>query len=146
VHDLLLGVVLVGLLVPITLSDLRRRVIPNRLTGAGALAAIAIGGATDLSELPAQLAAGAGAGGFLLVAALARPDGMGMGDVKLAGMLGLFLGWQVVVALLVALVTATLAGVIVTARHGIAVARRTTIPFGPFLALGALVALAAERV
>jgi leader peptidase (prepilin peptidase)/N-methyltransferase len=145
VHDLLLGVVLVALLVPITLIDLDRRIIPNRLTGAGAIAALAIGAATGLSALPEQLIAGAAAGGFLLIAALARPAGMGMGDVKLAGMLGLFLGWQVVVALLVALLSGALAGIVVVARHGIAAGRRATIPFGPFLALGGVVALALGR-
>ena len=94
-HDTLLGLVLVALLVPIALIDLDHRIIPNRLTAIGAVAALAIGAATDLGGLPQQLIAGAAAGGFLLAAALARPGGMGMGDVKLAGMLGLFLGREV---------------------------------------------------
>jgi leader peptidase (prepilin peptidase)/N-methyltransferase len=142
-HDVALGLVLVALLVPIALIDLDHRLIPNRLTGAGALAALAIGLATDPGGVPQQLAAGAAAGGFLLIAALARPGGMGMGDVKLAGMLGLFLGREVAVALLVALLAGTLAGLVVIARRGAQRGRKTAIPFGPFLALGGVVALLA---
>ncbi len=142
-HDVLLGLVLVVLLVPIALIDLDHRIIPNRLTGLGALAALAIGAATDLGGVPQQLLAGAAAGGFLLVPALARPGGMGMGDVKLAGMLGLFLGREVVVALLVALLAGTVVGLAIMARRGAREGRRTTIPFGPFLAAGGVVALLA---
>jgi leader peptidase (prepilin peptidase) / N-methyltransferase len=140
-HDLALGLTLVALLVPIALIDLDHRIIPNKLTGLGALAAIAIGAATRPAGLPAQLIAGAAAGGFLLAAALARPGGMGMGDVKLAGMLGLFLGREVAVALLVALLAGALAGAVVMARKGVGEGRKTAVPFGPFLALGGVVAL-----
>ena len=142
-HDLALGLVLVALLVPIALIDLDRRIIPNRLTGLGAVAALAIGLATDVGGVPEQLIAGAAAGGFLLLAALARPGGMGMGDVKLAGMLGLFLGREVGVALLVALVAGTLVGAVVVARRGVAEGRKTALPFGPFLAGGGVLALLA---
>jgi leader peptidase (prepilin peptidase) / N-methyltransferase len=140
-HDLALGLTLIALLVPIALIDLDRRIIPNKLTGPGALAAIAIGAATHPAGLPAQLIAGAAAGGFLLLAALARPGGMGMGDVKLAGMLGLFLGRDVAVALLVALLAGTLVGAVVMARKGVGEGRKTAVPFGPFLALGGVTAL-----
>lgn len=139
----LLGLTLVALLVPIALIDLDHRIIPNRLTALGAVAALAIGVATDPAGVPEQLIAGAAAGGFLLAAALARPGGMGMGDVKLAGMLGLFLGREVAVALLVALVAGTLVGAVVMARRGAREGRKTAIPFGPFLALGGVVALLA---
>lgn len=142
-RDVLLGLTLVALLVPSALIDLDHRIIPNRLTALGAVAALAIGLATDPGGVPQQLIAGAAAGGFLLLAALARPGGMGMGDVKLAGMLGLFLGRDVAVALLVALVAGTLVGVVVMARRGVEEGRRTAIPFGPFLALGGVVALVA---
>lgn len=141
----LLGILLVGLLVPIALIDLERRIIPNRLTGPGAIAAVAIGLATDPAAVPDQLAAGAAAGGLLLLAALARPDGMGMGDVKLASLIGLCLGAAVAVALLVAFVAAALFGVAVIARRGAAAGRRTTFPFGPFLAVGAITALLAGQ-
>ena len=142
-HELLLGLVLVALLVPIALIDLDHRIIPNRLTALGAVAALVIGVATNVDGVPEQLIAGVAAGGFLLAAALARPGGMGMGDVKLAGMLGLFLGREVAVALLVALVAGTLVGIAVMARRGVGEGRRTAIPFGPFLALGGCVGLLA---
>jgi leader peptidase (prepilin peptidase) / N-methyltransferase len=143
-HDLALGLTLVALLVPIALIDLDRRIVPNKLTGPGALAALAIGAATHPAGLPQQLIAGAAAGGFLLLAALARPGGMGMGDVKLAGMLGLFLGRDVAVALLVALLGGTVVGLVAMARTG--QGRKTAIPFGPFLALGGVAALVAGSV
>lgn len=142
-HDLALGLTLIALLVPIALIDLDHRIIPNRLTALGAVAALAIGAATRPAGVPEQLIAGAAAGGFLLLAALLRPGGMGMGDVKLAGVLGLFLGRDVAVALLVALLAGSALGVAIMARRGTAEGRRTAIPFGPFLALGGVVALLA---
>jgi leader peptidase (prepilin peptidase)/N-methyltransferase len=84
-----------------------------------------------------------GAAGFLLLAALAYPGGMGMGDVKLAGVLGLFLGRDVGVAILVAVFAGAVIGAAVMARVGVAAGRKTKVPFGPFLALGALVAMLA---
>jgi leader peptidase (prepilin peptidase)/N-methyltransferase len=138
-----LGLVLVALLVPITLIDLDERIIPNRLTGPGALAAIGLLAALEPGALPEHLAAGAGAALFFGLAAVARPGGMGMGDVKLAGMLGLFLGASVAFALLVALVAGTVVGVAIMARVGAAAGRKTAVPFGPFLALGGVVALLA---
>jgi leader peptidase (prepilin peptidase)/N-methyltransferase len=139
---LVLGLVLVALLVPIALIDLDRRIIPNRLTGLGAVAALAIGIALDPGGQPERLIAAAAAGGFFLLAALARPGGMGMGDVKLAAMMGLFLGAEIVPALLIALLLGTVIGAVLVARQG-AAARKATVPFGPFLALGAVVGLLA---
>ena len=137
----LLGLVLVLLLVPITLIDLDHRIIPNRLTLIGAVAAPAILALTEPDALPEHLIAAAAAGGFFLVALLAYPRGMGMGDVKLAAMLGLFLGSAVAPAVFVALVSGTLVGAAVIARKGAREGRKTAVPFGPFLAFGAVVAL-----
>lgn len=134
-----LSVVLILLVVPAALIDLEHRIIPNRITGLGAVLAIVVGTALDPAGEPGRLLAGAGAGGFLLLAALAYPAGMGMGDVKLAGMMGLFLGAAVAPAMLVALVSGVLVGVLVIARKGAREGRKTAVPFGPFLALGALV-------
>jgi leader peptidase (prepilin peptidase) / N-methyltransferase len=135
-EDAVLPLVLVLLLVPIALIDLDRRIIPNIITGPGAVVAVALGLLLDPGYVPEQLIAGAAAGGFLLVALLAYPAGMGMGDVKLAGMMGLFLGREVGVALLVGLLAGTLVGVAIMARKGTKEGRKTAIPFGPFLALG----------
>jgi leader peptidase (prepilin peptidase) / N-methyltransferase len=133
-HDVLLGLVLVALLVPIALIDLDHRIIPNRLTALGAVAALAIGLATDPGGVPQQLIAGAAAGGFLLAAALARPGGMGMGDVKLAGMLGFLLGWKVLTALFIGAIGGGIAAAVLLSRS--AEGRRSTMAYGPYLALG----------
>jgi leader peptidase (prepilin peptidase)/N-methyltransferase len=135
-----LGLIMVTALVPIVLIDLERRLIPNLITGPAAVAALVAGLALDLDGVPEQLIAGAAAGGFFLAAALAYPRGMGMGDVKLAGLLGLCLGRAVGPAVLIALVTGVLVGGIVIARLGARVGRKTAVPFGPFLALGGIVA------
>jgi leader peptidase (prepilin peptidase) / N-methyltransferase len=84
--------------------------------------------------------AGVGAALFLFLAALAYPGGMGMGDVKLALLLGFALGRTVPVALLVGMISALVPAVVLYARHGSA-ARKMRIPFGPFLAFGGVVAL-----
>ncbi len=142
---IVLSVTLILLIVPAALIDFEHRVIPNVITGPGAVLAVVLGTALDPAGEPARLIAGVAAGGFLLLAALARPGGMGMGDVKLAGMMGLFLGPSVAVAIFVALLSGVLVGAVIMARKGTSEGRRTTIPFGPFLALGALVAVFAGQ-
>jgi leader peptidase (prepilin peptidase)/N-methyltransferase len=137
--DVALGLLLVTALVPITLIDLERRLIPNRITLPAAIAAVAAGVLLDIDVVPEQLIAGAAAGGFFLIAALAYPRGMGMGDVKLAGVLGLYLGRGVAPALFIALIAGVLVGALVIARKGAREGRKTAVPFGPFLALGGLV-------
>jgi leader peptidase (prepilin peptidase)/N-methyltransferase len=132
-----LGLAFVLLLVPITFIDLDHQIIPNVLTGLGAIVALVLVAVFQTDDLVEHLIAGAAAGGFLLVAAIAYPAGMGMGDVKLAGVMGLFLGRAVGPAMLVALIVGSLVGIVVVARHG----RKTKVPFGPFLAFGGLVGL-----
>ncbi|HEY5815821.1 MAG TPA: prepilin peptidase [Solirubrobacterales bacterium] len=140
--EVVLGLVFVTMLVAVTLTDLERRIIPNRILLAGAIAAIAIAGVSDPSSLPERAIAAAAAGGLLLAAALAYPRGMGLGDVKLAATMGLFLGRDVAPALFVALLAGSIVGLAMIARHG-AAARKRAIPFGPFLALGGVVGLLA---
>jgi len=130
--ELALGLVFCAALVTVTLSDLDRRVIPNSVLLAAAAP----------SALPGRLLAAAGAGGFLLAAALVYPGGMGMGDVKLAAVMGLYLGSAVVPAMMAALLAGAVVGIAIMARHG-AGERKRTIPFGPFLALGGVVGLLA---
>jgi leader peptidase (prepilin peptidase) / N-methyltransferase len=136
-----LGLALVCVLVPVAVIDLDHRIIPNTILLPGAVAAIAIVAATEPSELAEHLIAGAAAAGFLLAAVLAYPRGMGMGDVKLAGVLGLYLGRSVGPAILVALLSGTIVGVAILARKGAAEGRKTAVPFGPFLAFGGLIGL-----
>jgi leader peptidase (prepilin peptidase) / N-methyltransferase len=142
-EDVWLGLAFVLLLVPVTVIDIDFRIIPNKLLIAGTVAALAILALTRPGDIPEHLIAAAAAGGFLLVAAIAYPAGMGMGDVKLAFVMGLFLGRDVGVAMLVALVAGSLVGVAVMAHKGTAEGRKTAIPFGPFLALGGIVGLLA---
>jgi leader peptidase (prepilin peptidase) / N-methyltransferase len=140
-HDIVLGLILVTVLVPVTLIDLEHRIIPNRITLPAAVAAIVAGAILDVDFVPEQLIAGVAAGGFFFLAAFAYPRGMGMGDVKLAGVLGLYLGRAVASAVLIALVAGIVVGVAIIAAKGAREGRRTAVPFGPFLALGAVVAL-----
>jgi leader peptidase (prepilin peptidase)/N-methyltransferase len=136
----LLDASLVLLLGVVTVTDLRTRLVPDWPLLTGVALALASCALTAPAELPVRLAAGAGAAGFLLAAAVIRPDGMGLGDVKLAGVLGVYLGAAVIEAMLVAFAAGSAVGLVLLARHGWA-ARSRTIPFAPCLALGALVAL-----
>jgi leader peptidase (prepilin peptidase)/N-methyltransferase len=136
-----LGIVLVTVLVPVAIIDFEYRIIPNRITAPAAVIALVIGVVLDPDFVPEQLIAGAAAGGFFLLAALAYPRGMGMGDVKLAGVMGLYLGRGVGLAVLVGLVAGVLVGALIIARVGAKEGRKTAVPFGPFLALGGLIAI-----
>src|SRR4051812_36507623 len=139
--DVWLPLVFVLLLVPVTLIDLDFHVIPNVLMLIGSVAAVALVLATKSEDLVQHLIAAAAGGGFFLLAALAYPAGMGMGDGKLAGVMGLFLGRAVAPAIFVALVSGTVVGAAVIARYGAREGRKKGIPFGPWLALGSLVGI-----
>jgi leader peptidase (prepilin peptidase)/N-methyltransferase len=136
-----LGIVLVLVLVPVALIDLELQIIPNKITAPAAVLAVVLGTALDPGGEVERLIAGAAAGGFLLLAVLAYPRGMGMGDVKLAAVLGLFLGRAVAPGLLIALVTGVVVGGVIMAHVGVAAGRKTKVPFGPFLALGGVAAI-----
>jgi leader peptidase (prepilin peptidase)/N-methyltransferase len=138
--EVALGLVFVTMLATVTITDLERRVIPNVVLIAAAAIGIGILAPTDPGELPESAIAAAGAGGFLLLAALAYPGGMGMGDVKLGVVMGLYLGRAVVPALLIGFAAGAVVGLALIARHG-ASARKRAVPFGPFLALGGVVGL-----
>ena len=142
VYAVLCGL-LVLVLVACTVVDLESRIIPNRITGPGAAAAIMLGTILDPAGEPHRLLWAAVAGGFLLIAALIYPAGMGMGDVKLLALMGLCLGSLGAVALFAALIGQVAAAAVLAARSGVRAARRTTLPFGPYLAAaGLLMAIA----
>jgi len=131
-----------AVLVVLSAIDLRHRIVPNRLVlPAAALVLVAH---TAIQPSPEWALGALGASGFLFVAALAYPAGMGMGDVKLALLLGAMLGRLVGVGLMLGMVAALVPSVVLLARHGSA-ARKMGIPFAPFLALGAIVALFAGQ-
>ena len=138
-RELVLGIALVTALVPIAAIDLDVKRIPNAITGPAA--AIPIAALTDPSFIPEQLIAGAAATCFFLLPALISRKGMGMGDVKLAGVMGLYLGSAVAPAIMIALATGTLVGIAVILRNGVSSGRKTAVPFGPFLALGAVASI-----
>jgi leader peptidase (prepilin peptidase)/N-methyltransferase len=125
-------------LVAISAIDLEHRIIPNRIvlpaTG------IVLTAQTALHPSLEWIVASLGASLFLFVFALAYPAGMGMGDVKLALLMGAALGRTVPVAMMVGMIAALLPSAVLFARHG-SKARKMAIPFGPFLALGSVVAL-----
>ena len=138
--ELALGLVLCFVLVTITLTDLDKRIIPNKVVLAGAVAALAIAAAGDLDSLPDRALAALIPGGIMFVVALAYPRGMGMGDAKLVGMIGLFLGRAVAPAALIGFALGAIVGVAMIVCQG-AGARKQTIPFGPFLAAGGIIGL-----
>jgi leader peptidase (prepilin peptidase) / N-methyltransferase len=138
--EIALGLCFVTMLVAITLIDLERRIIPNKILLVGAVVGFVLAASTDPGSLPERAIALAAAGGLLFAVALAYPRGMGMGDVKLAAVMGLYLGRSVAPALLIAFAAGSLVGLALIARHG-AAARKRAVPFGPFLALGGVVAL-----
>lgn len=125
-------------LVAVSATDLEHRIIPNRIVLPAA--AVVLAANTALHPSPRWTLAALGASGFLLAAALAYPAGMGMGDVKLALLMGAALGKTVPVALMVGMLSAVVPGIYLLVRHGSA-ARKMGVPFGPFLALGSVVAL-----
>jgi leader peptidase (prepilin peptidase)/N-methyltransferase len=138
--ELALGLAFCALLVIVTLTDLERRVIPNAVLLVGGAIGIGIAAVGDPGSLPERGAAAVGAGAALLCVALAYPRGMGMGDVKLAAVMGLYLGRAVVPAIVIGCGVGALFGLWLIARHG-SEARKRAVPFGPFLALGGIVAL-----
>ena len=135
-----LGLVLVLLCVPVALIDYDTQKIPNVLLWPAALAALVLGLALDIDFVPEQLIAAAIGGGFFLAAALLKPGGMGMGDVKLVGTLGLLLGRALAPAVFIALIAGVLVSVVIVSRVGVEAGRKTKVPFGVFLAAGALIA------
>jgi leader peptidase (prepilin peptidase) / N-methyltransferase len=140
--DLLLELPLAAVLVAVAAIDLEHRIVPNRIVVPAAIFGLVAAALVDRGQLPELLIAGAAAFTALLAAALAYPAGMGMGDVKLAGIMGLYLGAAVAPALLAAFAAGAGVGVAILAREG-ASARKRALPFAPFLALGGLVGLLA---
>ena len=140
--DLVWQLPFAAMLIAVAGIDLEHRIVPNRIVGAAAVYGLVVSAVVRTAEVPELLIAGTAAFSFLLVAALVYPAGMGMGDVKLAGVMGLYLGVSVVPSLLAAFLAGSVAGVAMIARHG-GGARKRGVPFAPFLALGGIVGLLA---
>jgi leader peptidase (prepilin peptidase) / N-methyltransferase len=132
------GAFFCAVLVAVSAIDLEHRIIPNRIVLPATVVVLLANTLRDVT--PEWALAGLAASGFLFVAALVYPAGMGMGDVKLALLMGVALGKTVSVALMAGMLAAMIPGIVLLARHG-AKARKMGIPFGPFLAAGSVVAL-----
>ena len=141
--DAIVAAVFCAALVVVSATDLERQIIPNRVVVPVAAALLAAN--TILHPSVEWAVGGVGAAAFLLLAALAYPGGMGMGDVKLALLLGVAVGRTVPVALFAGMIFALVPSAVLLARHGSA-ARKMRIPFGPFLALGGVLALFAGKL
>src|SRR5215469_753064 len=127
-----------GALVVVTATDLERRIVPNNVVLPAAVAVLVLD--TVWHPSPVWALGAVGAAGFLLLAALAYPGGMGMGDVKLALLIGALLGSVTALGVLLGLLFALIPSIVLLARHGLG-ARRLAIPLAPFLAAGTVVAL-----
>jgi len=136
--DALVAAFVCAVLVAISATDLEHRIVPNRIVVPAA--AVVLLAQTALHPSPQWAIGSVGAAGFLLLAALAYPAGMGMGDVKLALLMGAALGRVVPVALMVGMLSALVPSAVLFVRHG-AGARKMGIPLAPFLALGTIVGL-----
>jgi leader peptidase (prepilin peptidase) / N-methyltransferase len=141
-NDLVLELPFVSALIALAAIDFDHKLLPNKivypLAGYGVIATLLV----DQDDLVENLIAGAGAFAFLLLAVIAYPRGMGMGDVKLAGAMGLYLGLSIIPALLTAFLSGSVVGVFILAREG-AAGRKKAVPFGVFLALGGIVGVLA---
>jgi leader peptidase (prepilin peptidase)/N-methyltransferase len=128
---------LVVLAIPIAMIDIRCRRIPDAIVLPAIAAALLLRGWWGAGWLwPASWSAATAA--LLLVPSLIRPEGMGLGDVKLAGLLGAVLGVLAPAGVLLALVTGAIGGSVAALVRGRPV-RGATIPFGPFLLAASLV-------
>jgi leader peptidase (prepilin peptidase)/N-methyltransferase len=140
--DLVLELPFAAMLIAVAAIDLERHVIPNKILLPAVVYGVAAAAVVATGDLPGLAIAGAASFAALLVVALAHPGGMGMGDVKLAGVMGLYLGVSVIPALLIAFLAGTVVGLGVILREGPR-ARKKGVPFGPFLALGGVIGLLA---
>jgi leader peptidase (prepilin peptidase) / N-methyltransferase len=135
----LLGAVLTPVLVLLAAIDARHRLLPNVIVLPTTVAAGVIVAASSPGSFLGHLAVGAAAGGFFFAFAAFFPGALGMGDAKLVFLLGVALGSRALGALILAFMALLVAALYVVAKRGPA-ARKETIPFGPFLALGGLLA------
>ncbi len=141
-NDLVLELPFVAALIALAAIDFDHKLLPNKIVYPLAVYGVIATLLVDRDDLVENLIAGAGAFAFLLAAVIAYPRGMGMGDVKLAGAMGLYLGLSIIPALLTAFLSGSVVGIYILAREG-AAGRKKAVPFGVFLALGGIVGVLA---
>jgi len=135
----LVGAIMCPLLVLLAAIDARHRLLPNGIVFPGVLALGLALAATNAAGFLEHLEAGLALGGFLFLFAAVFPSGLGMGDAKVGFLLGLALGRATLSAMMIAFFGLFLAALWIVARQGVS-ARKQSIPFGPFLALGGIAA------
>ncbi|MGA7397553.1 MAG: A24 family peptidase [Solirubrobacterales bacterium] len=129
--------VLAVTLLVVSVTDLKQRVIPNRVLLLAATAAVALSVIQDPGNLAGDVLAATVVSAPLVVASLVKPEGVGMGDAKLVAVIGLFMGWQALPALLIGLALAGMTGVLIALGKRLPPSK-TALPLAPFLAVGAL--------
>ena len=137
--QLALSLALISALAALAVTDLEHRLLPNAIVGPASLAGLVLsfwGGPAAWWTHPLAALAVAG---FLFGLAAVYPGGMGMGDVKMGGMLGLFLGPYAAMAVFVGALSGTVAYAALVAVGRLE--RGSALPFGTFMAFGGLVAL-----
>jgi leader peptidase (prepilin peptidase) / N-methyltransferase len=135
----LVGVVLCPALILLAAIDFKHKLLPNAIILPATLAIGLIVAAYAPGSFLTHLAAAAALGGFFFIFGTVFAGSLGMGDAKLGFLLGLALGWKTLGAALVAFTGLLVAALYVLATRGVS-ARKDAIPFGPFLALGGIVA------
>src|SRR4051812_2441709 len=142
--ELLALIPFTAMLIAVAFIDLQHKIVPNKIMLPAAVWGLVTALAFRTHMAPELLIAGAGAFTFFLLAALVHPKGMGMGDVKLAGVMGLYLGKLVIPALLIAFLVGSVLGIGLVMRYG-ARSRKVGVPFAPFMAFGGIVAMLAGQ-
>lgn len=137
--ELLRALALVAVLIPLAVADLARGLLPNAITMPALMAGLVLSALADPGGWLAYPVGALAVGGGLLAVAVAYPGGMGMGDVKMGAMLGAFLGPYAALAVFVGAFSGALVGVLLVAIG--ALDRGAGLPFGLFMALGALISL-----
>ena len=136
---LLQALVFISSLIALAVIDLEHRLLPNAIVGPAALAGLALSILADPADWWTYPLSAAAVAGALLLLVFIHPSGMGMGDIKMAGMLGAFLGPYAALAVFLGALFGAVAGGLLMASGK--VGRRSALPFGSFMALGALVSL-----
>jgi leader peptidase (prepilin peptidase) / N-methyltransferase len=137
---LLPALLMIAFLIPITFIDIEHRVIPDRLVFPGTAVALGSWAIVDPGQLKEQILAAVIAFAVFLLMAIIYPAGMGLGDVKLALMLGAFLGSAVAPGLFLGFLLSAVLSVAILVKHG-RKGGKVGIPFGPFMAAGGYLGL-----
>jgi len=137
--DLLSALALILALIALAGTDLEHRLLPNAIVGPAALVGFTLSVLDSPERWWVYLISALAVAGGLFALAFAYPGGMGMGDVKMGGMLGAFLGPYAALAVFLGAVCGAITGGLLIAAGKMQ--RRHALPFGVFMALGGIVTL-----